>query len=156
MRSDHWRNEADFVPESVEDLAELRRRIIAAGYSASVANGLLGWLVSKGAGEADVTESKTRSKYRKILAELGAPEGPSGGRLQVVAPAAPASRRRQVPGVRRLGAVVVALAMALGAGASQANTEASSGASGAAGAAPKPPRIHGPAGVPSSRRRKAA
>lgn len=76
------RNEADYLPETVEDLVDLRQLVIEAGHSAPVANGLVGWLLSKAAGEADTTSSRTRSTYRKILAELepiGGP-GPGGGR----------------------------------------------------------------------------
>ncbi len=80
MRADALRNEAEFLPAALSDLVELRRRIIDAGYPPSVANGLVGWLVSKTAGERDVTGSPTRSKYRKILAELDSGSGPGRGR----------------------------------------------------------------------------
>jgi hypothetical protein len=164
MRSDHWRNEADFLPESLEDLADLRRRVMDAGHSAPVANGLLGWLVSKAAGEDDVTNSVTRSKYRKILAELPPPEGPVGGpaRLEVVGSDGSKTRRRRIPGARSAMSAVVALALLVGGAGhrdpSQARTEASGGSPAATGAGGEPPRIHGRSrSVKSGRRlRKAA
>lgn len=79
------RNEADYLPGSLEDLIELRSRVITAGHSAPVANGLIGWLLSKANGEPDVTGPDTRAKYRKILAglEVSSPGGPGRGRRQI-------------------------------------------------------------------------
>ena len=137
MRRDHLRNEAAYLPESVEDLADLRRRVIAAGYPQQTASGIVGWLVAKAAGDPDLTSAPTRSQYRKILAELDDSPNQPVRQLEVVASSgAPARRRRVAPGTRRLSAVVVALAMTLGAGASQARTGAQSGQSGAADCRP--------------------
>lgn len=77
VRADSLRDEARYLPATVAQLAELRGRVIAAGHPPGVANGLVGWLISKAAGERDVTASTTRSRYRKILAALEAdPAGP--------------------------------------------------------------------------------
>lgn len=74
------RIEAHFLPETVDDLVELRQAILEAGHSESVAHGIVGWVVGKGAGETDALGSRTRSTYRKILAELVEqhPDGPTG------------------------------------------------------------------------------
>ena len=116
MRRDHWRIEALYLPDDLDDLAELRRRVIEAGHSASVANGLVGWLLSKTAGETDVSESRTRSKYRKILAELGyrPDDADVETPLQLVASDGSTTRSRRVPGGRTLGAVIVALSVLTG------------------------------------------
>jgi hypothetical protein len=65
------RNEADFLPTTLEDLVGLRRRVVAAGYPDQVASGVCAWLLTKAAGDPDRTSSDTRARYRKILAELG-------------------------------------------------------------------------------------
>lgn len=93
MRADALRNEADWLPEDLGDLVDLRRRIIAAGHASQVANGIVGWLLSKAAGERDDTASDTRSRYRKILAELDVDHDPGRGR-QVVDLAEAAERHR--------------------------------------------------------------
>lgn len=80
IRSDSLRNEADWLPSDLDDLAALRRQIIEAGHPGHVANGLIGWLLAKAVGERDATSPTTRSKYRKILAGLEAPGGPRRGR----------------------------------------------------------------------------
>lgn len=64
------RNEADFLPEQVSDLASVRENVLAAGHAPAVADGIVGWLVAKANGQPDLTSSKTRSRYRRILAEL--------------------------------------------------------------------------------------
>lgn len=88
MRADALRNEAEWLPSRLGDLVDVRRRVIAAGYGAATANGLIGWLVSKAAGERDITGAPTRSRYRKILAELDVDHDPGRGRhLEVVAEA---------------------------------------------------------------------
>jgi hypothetical protein len=68
------RNEADHLPGSVGDLIALRRRLIEVGASPAKANGLIGWLIAKKAGEPDTTGNSVRSEYRKLLAQLGEPE----------------------------------------------------------------------------------
>jgi hypothetical protein len=80
VRSDSIQGEGDWIPdaEHVRELAELRRQIIELGEPPSVANGMIGWLVSKAAGERDTTSSKTRAQYRKILARLERLPGPDG------------------------------------------------------------------------------
>lgn len=64
------RNEADFLPSSIDDAARVRQAIIDAGNPAQVADGIVGWLISKAAGHPDRTASDTRSRYRRILATL--------------------------------------------------------------------------------------
>jgi hypothetical protein len=59
--------------KTLPDLAALRRNVIGAGHPPETASGLVGWLVAKQQGDIDVTSSRTRSKYRRILVELGDP-----------------------------------------------------------------------------------
>lgn len=148
MRRDHLRNEADYLPKSVEDLARLRRQLLDAGHSNALTGGVISWLVSKTAGEPDQTDSNTRSRYRKILAELQPVDpGPGSNRHLEVVPAAAGERRRRVPGGRALSSAVVALALLVGGAGhrdgSQARAEAHSGSPGAAGVPGEPPRILG-------------
>jgi hypothetical protein len=63
--------EADFITTDVGELAELKQRLLAAGVSYSVANGIVGWLVDKATGTPDLTAQATRANYRKTLAEHG-------------------------------------------------------------------------------------
>lgn len=80
MRSDALQGERDHLPADLDDLIDLRRRIIGLGETPATAAGVLGWLLSKKAGEPDVTGSDTRARYRKILARLeAAPTGPGRG-----------------------------------------------------------------------------
>lgn len=62
------RGERAYIPETVEELSVLRTRLVAAGHSDAVVNGLVGWLVAKASGDHGSGSSATR--YRKILAEL--------------------------------------------------------------------------------------
>lgn len=72
--------EGHYTTGNVAELAELKRRLLAAGVSKNLALGLIGWLVDKAAGSPDLTASDTRSRYRKLLAELGdeLPDDPRG------------------------------------------------------------------------------
>lgn len=83
--------EGAFLPSSVEDLIDLRDRVvelIAAGDvdgikpsgADAVANGITGWLVAKAAGQTDTLSAPTRSRYRKVLAALG--DADDGARAQ--------------------------------------------------------------------------
>lgn len=80
MRSDALQGERDHLPDDLEDLIDLRRRIIESGETPATAAGVIGWLLAKKAGEPDVTGAPTRSRYRKILARIEAqPTGPGRG-----------------------------------------------------------------------------
>lgn len=80
VRSDSIQQEGVWIPDAdqVAELIELRVQIIELGESTTTANGIIGWLVSKAAGERDTTGPATRSKYRKVLAQLGRDPGPDG------------------------------------------------------------------------------
>lgn len=65
------RNEASWIPRSFDDVEDLRERLIEAGHSAAIVNGLTGWLMAKALGHVDETSASTRTRYRKVLAELG-------------------------------------------------------------------------------------
>lgn len=77
MRRD-LRNEAAWLPATLDELEDVRGRLVDAGHPPPIVNGLTGWLVAKALGERDATASDTRSRYRRILAELG--PGPYGDR----------------------------------------------------------------------------
>jgi hypothetical protein len=72
-RRDLTEREAPFLPETFDELLELRRQLRAAGHSPAVVNGVVAWLVGKAAGEPDESAATTRSRYRRILSDLGAP-----------------------------------------------------------------------------------
>ena len=85
--------EADYLPASVADLAELRRQLvqmIASGECTEVksssanttADSIVGWLVSKLDG-ADQLSPDTRSRYRRILGQLAEPDDDGGQRGSV-------------------------------------------------------------------------
>lgn len=84
LRSDHLRNEAAYLPSSLEELEDVRRRLVAAGTRPATASGVVGWLLAKAHGE-DPTDSVTRSKYRKLLTSIGVPTGPDGGFIRATA-----------------------------------------------------------------------
>ena len=67
------RNEAAWLPETLEDAVAVRRAIMDAGYARAHADGVVGWLVGKAAGEPDTTGQAVRSRYRKLLATLESP-----------------------------------------------------------------------------------
>jgi hypothetical protein len=64
------RNEADFLPASIDDAAAVRAAVLEAGHTPALADGLVGWLIAKAAGHADNSSPTTRSRYRRILATL--------------------------------------------------------------------------------------
>jgi len=70
VRSDSWQVEKRFVPRDLEEAQELREVLIAAGNSAAIANGIVGWLLDKALSDVDRTALQTRTDYRKVLAEL--------------------------------------------------------------------------------------
>lgn len=77
-----WKNqhsrlpEEDWAPNTLEDLIDLRHKVIAADIAPRTADRLIAWVLTKAAGEPDQTSPNTRSNYRKILATLPGP-GPS-------------------------------------------------------------------------------
>lgn len=73
------REEAAHLPESIDELVALRERVMAAGESRRVADGLVMWVLAKQIGEPDTTAPKVRANYRKILRRLDElePIGPS-------------------------------------------------------------------------------
>jgi hypothetical protein len=64
------RNEADHLPQTITDLANLRVAVMNQGHSARTADGIVAWVLAKTAGHPDSTSQPTRAKYRKILADL--------------------------------------------------------------------------------------
>jgi hypothetical protein len=81
--------EADYLPADLADLAELRRQLVqlissgetdvAAASADTTADSIIGWLVCKLDG-VDALAASTRSRYRKILAQLSATGGGPGER----------------------------------------------------------------------------
>lgn len=79
--------EADYLPASVADLAELRRQLVdliqsgatelTPGRADATADSIVGWLVCKLDG-SDRLAATTRSRYRRILGQL-AEHGDDGG-----------------------------------------------------------------------------
>lgn len=69
-------NEADWLPSNPDELPaalrRLRRRLVSAGCTSADLNGITGWIVAKAMGEPDTTHAGTRSRYRRILREVGA------------------------------------------------------------------------------------
>lgn len=122
MRADHLRNEARFLPRSIEDLVELQDRLVAAGHSPAVASGIASWLARKAIGEDDATSHQTRARYRKILAELevvdpGPPGGGDDDELRPAAEVVDVTKRRRRSGPGKLAAAwALALAAAAGGG----------------------------------------
>lgn len=113
------RNEAEHLPESVEDAAVLYDRLIEAGHSPSVALAISGWTTIKATGRPDPTNSATRARYRKILAELEPIDAPPPDRperrLEVVDGAGKGPRKR-ARGTRKLASVVALALVSAGAG----------------------------------------
>lgn len=81
--------EADYLPASVADLAELRRQLVALigsgncdevkpASAETTADSIVGWLVSKLDG-ADNLSAPTRARYRRILGQLAEHGGDGGG-----------------------------------------------------------------------------
>lgn len=122
-------DEAPFLPESIDDLIDLRERVLAAGYSEPVAHGLVGWLVGKRAGSKDQTSPDTRARYRRILRELGeggddtgrAAPRPGPRPIDDAGGAARATRRPQTAGGGRSG-LLAPITAESGPEASQART----------------------------------
>jgi hypothetical protein len=55
---------------TLDDQADLIRRVRDLGYADGTALGLAGWLAAKAAGLDDESSSATRAKYRRILQEV--------------------------------------------------------------------------------------
>ena len=64
------REEGPHLDRSAAELEELARELIKAGHHERVVRGLIGWLVLKAAGLPDTTGAPTRSRYRRMLADL--------------------------------------------------------------------------------------
>lgn len=150
-RSDHLREEAAFLPTSVDDLVELRRRLIDSGHPDQVASAIVGWLVAKTTDDPDLTASSTRSRYRKILASIEPLHDPTptddeeGRRLEVVGSR---NRRQRGQGVRKaLVALAVVGTGVTGAGSHQHAAEAMS-------ARRTRPAVEEPAQLDGTRRRR--
>lgn len=67
------RNEADWLPRTLEDAALVRSVLVDDGQTEQVVNGITGWLVAKANGQPDRTEASTRARYRRVLASLESP-----------------------------------------------------------------------------------
>lgn len=80
------RNEADYLPNDLKELVQLRADVIAAGHSRRVADGICSWLLAKAAGEPDGIASDTRARYRRILSELAGqpPNAPGSGKPPII------------------------------------------------------------------------
>ena len=63
------RPELAHIPATLDDLAELRRRLAELDVSPQAAKGVVGWLLELATGE-DTTSEPTRTRYRKVLVEL--------------------------------------------------------------------------------------
>lgn len=85
-------SEAPFLPETLGDLIDLAQRLEQRGHSIAKIQGCVGWVALKAAGKRDTTAPSTRSRYRKMLADLAEHTGPP-------------SRRRSEAGVANLLAV---------------------------------------------------
>lgn len=70
--------ERRYLSADVFELAELRQRLMANGVTPPIANGIIGWLTTKIAGQSDTSSAQTRSTYRKVLRELDGDGGPPG------------------------------------------------------------------------------
>jgi hypothetical protein len=66
--------------DTLRGLEELRRRLVSAGHPPSLAAGLVAWLNAKKHGSPDDTSAPTRSRYRRILAQMGDPSPPGFSR----------------------------------------------------------------------------
>lgn len=74
------RNEASWIPRTLEDLELVRERLATAGQTAPVINGITGWLAAKALGDHTSASGDTAARYRKILGELGTGPNPNGDR----------------------------------------------------------------------------
>lgn len=82
--------------------AEVITRVRAAGYRDTIALGLASWLAVRAMDLADGTSSATKARYRKILREIGSPEGLGNGRRGRAGTVAAASAGvRAMPEARR-------------------------------------------------------
>jgi hypothetical protein len=62
--------ENDYPLRSLKDARELRRTLIDAGYSPTIASGVVGWIIEKShSGVSDVAPA-SQTRYRSILAGL--------------------------------------------------------------------------------------
>jgi hypothetical protein len=106
--------EAAFLPNSLEEAADLQDYLVAAGLSQPVAAGIANWLTRKAANRPDRTNASTRARYRKVLAGIEAPaptpDGP--GRLTVVEGGQAGTVRRRRGSGGKLASVALALGLA--------------------------------------------
>lgn len=70
--------EGRYLHSDVLELAALRRRLLDRGTTPPVANGVIGWLTGKIAGEPDIASARSRAEYRRLLRELDGDGGPPG------------------------------------------------------------------------------
>lgn len=96
MRADHWRIEAHYVPESLDDALELADKLVEVGVRPTVAYSVALWAAQKAERGTDPTSAPTRSAYRRALQQLW----DSGYR--------PPRRLRVIPGLRKLPMLAVA------------------------------------------------
>jgi len=62
--------EDGFPIKTLKDARELRRELIEAGYSPTIASGIVGWIIEKShSGVSDVAPA-SQTRYRSILAGL--------------------------------------------------------------------------------------
>lgn len=67
------RNEAAWLPRSLDDVVIVTRVLAEAEVPNQMANGIVGWLVAKSAGLPDRTSERSRAAYRKVLDGLESP-----------------------------------------------------------------------------------
>lgn len=126
IRRDLMPAEAPHLPQTLDDVAAVGDQLRELGYGAPAVAGLESWLIRKALGRPDRTAATTRSRYRKMLAELG-----------TLPPAAPTRRRRSEEGASRAVACAVAsVSIAVASVLAIPPAKASQ-------AAPKPPRMFG-------------
>lgn len=81
---DGWRKrgiEWAMLPATLDDLAALRDEIKGLGCTDQVANGIVGWVSARAAGQdTSGTGGPTAARYRKILAEVEASRRKRRGR----------------------------------------------------------------------------
>jgi len=91
------RNEADWLPEDFNEVLDITELVASRGHRTDTAKGLGLWLIEKAAGRPDKTAAGTRSRYRRILAELEAAGVP------------PPRKRRPDPECRQAGLASVSM-----------------------------------------------
>jgi hypothetical protein len=62
--------EEHFALDDLDQARMLRRRIIDAGYSATIASGVVGWLIERNFSDDDDLAPASLTKYRRVLTSL--------------------------------------------------------------------------------------